>query len=245
MVWIASVFAPLTPITPFNKTVWNCSRDKQGWTNLPPKDPSLWQEWGHPFTFIRRQFPVRLAFAVTINKGQGQENDRVGIYLPTPVFAHGQLYTAFSRGKKASAVKVFILGNDEGKTNNIVNTQLKGNGCPPCRSTQPDTAINGHRQSQGQIWGVRRQDDISYDNWYNSSALAQIGHLSSWAVQIDASPELQPWGDWKQRFQLYLGDKTKRGWRCSGQFPDICYGPGCFSNHLRYLGMIRISATLC
>ena len=191
MVWIASVFAPLTPITPFNKTVWNCSRDKQGWTNLPPKDPSLWQEWGHPFTFIRRQFPVRLAFAVTINKGQGQENDRVGIYLPTPVFAHGQLYTAFSRGKKASAVKVFILGNDEGKTNNIVNTQLKGNGCPPCRSTQPDTAINGHRQSQGQIWGVRRQDDISYDNWYNSSALAQIGHLSSWATKLKEDEDVQ------------------------------------------------------
>ena len=77
-----------------------------------------------PFTFIRRQFPIRLAFSVTINKGQGQENDRVGIYLPQPVFAHGQLYTAFSRGKRADAVKVFIAGNDEGITDNIVYTEL-------------------------------------------------------------------------------------------------------------------------
>ena len=27
-------------------------------------------------------------------KGQGQENERVGLYLPSPVFAHGQLYKA-------------------------------------------------------------------------------------------------------------------------------------------------------
>ena len=67
-----------------------------------------------PFTFIRRQFPIRLAFSVTINKGQGQENERVGIYLPQPVFAHGQLYTAFSRGKRASAVNIFIVDNDKG-----------------------------------------------------------------------------------------------------------------------------------
>ena len=66
-----------------------------------------------PFTFIRRQFPIRLAFSVTINKGQGQENEQVGIYLPQPVFAHGQLYTAFSRGKRASTLKVFIADNNK------------------------------------------------------------------------------------------------------------------------------------
>ena len=36
---------------------------------------------------------------MTINKGQGQENERVGLDLPSPVFAHGQLYTGMSRGK--------------------------------------------------------------------------------------------------------------------------------------------------
>ena len=77
-----------------------------------------------PFTFVRRQFPIRLAFSVTINKGQGQENERVGIYLPQPVFAHGQLYTAFSRGKRASSVKAFIEGNDEGITDNIIYKEL-------------------------------------------------------------------------------------------------------------------------
>ena len=77
-----------------------------------------------PFTLVRRQFPLRLAFAVTINKGQGQENERVGIYLPEPVFAHGQLYTAFSRGKRGENVSVYIKDNKDGFTDNIVYKEL-------------------------------------------------------------------------------------------------------------------------
>ncbi|GAN11433.1 ATP-dependent helicase RRM3-like [Mucor ambiguus] len=42
--------------------------------------------------FRRRQFPVRTAFAMTINKAQGQTLDSIGLYLPKPVFSHGQLY---------------------------------------------------------------------------------------------------------------------------------------------------------
>ena len=49
-----------------------------------------------------------LAFAMTINKSQGQTLDKVGIYLPHPVFAHGQLYVAFSRVRKSTDVRVFI-----------------------------------------------------------------------------------------------------------------------------------------
>nr|XP_012152725.1 PREDICTED: ATP-dependent DNA helicase PIF1-like [Megachile rotundata] len=39
--------------------------------------------------FSRKQFPVKLAFAMTINKSQGQTLKRVGIYLRDP--DHGQL----------------------------------------------------------------------------------------------------------------------------------------------------------
>lgn len=54
-------------------------------------------EEGYTFQFKRHQFPVRLAFAMTINKAEGQSLHTVGIDLRTPIFSHGQLYVALSR----------------------------------------------------------------------------------------------------------------------------------------------------
>jgi ATP-dependent DNA helicase PIF1 len=63
-----------------------------------------------PFTINRRQFPVRPAFAMTINKAQGQTLKMVGVFLPSSVFAHGQLYVAISRVGSADAVKIMVRG---------------------------------------------------------------------------------------------------------------------------------------
>ena len=61
-----------------------------------------------PFTLRRLQFPLRPAWAISINKSQGQGVEgRLGIYLPTPVFSHGQLYVAHSRSTASVNVRVF------------------------------------------------------------------------------------------------------------------------------------------
>ncbi|KDR17954.1 hypothetical protein L798_08172 [Zootermopsis nevadensis] len=49
----------------------------------------------YPFTMWRRQFPVTLAFVITINEAQGQTFKPIGICLEQDAFAHGQIYVAF------------------------------------------------------------------------------------------------------------------------------------------------------
>lgn len=63
----------------------------------------------YPFKMIRRQFPIRLAYAMTINKSQGQSFDRVGIFLPISAFSHGQIYVSCSRVKSKEHLKIHAL----------------------------------------------------------------------------------------------------------------------------------------
>lgn len=70
-----------------------------------------------PFNFKRLQFPVRLAFVMTINKSQGQSLEVCGLNLEDSVFSHGQLYVACSRVGKPSALFIYAM---DGKTKNVV-----------------------------------------------------------------------------------------------------------------------------
>lgn len=96
--------------------------------SMSPNDVSL------PFKFQRIQFPIIVAYAITINKSQGQSFDYVGISLDKPVFAHGQLYVALSRCRDPQNIKIklkathsqgkLIAGRTEVYTSNIVYKEI-------------------------------------------------------------------------------------------------------------------------
>jgi hypothetical protein len=70
---------------------------------------------GLPFTFARKQFPLRLAYVMTINKSQRQTFSHVGLHLADDVFLHGQLYVAFSRAKAPANIKVLLPDTMHGR----------------------------------------------------------------------------------------------------------------------------------
>ncbi|XP_048613323.1 ATP-dependent DNA helicase PIF1-like [Brassica napus] len=86
---------------------------------ITPTDTKL------PFKMRRRQFPLKVAFAMTINKSQGQTLANVGLYLPRPVFSHGQLYVAVSRVKSRKGLKILITDTDAKPQDSTMNVVFK------------------------------------------------------------------------------------------------------------------------
>lgn len=75
-----------------------------------------------PFQFKRLQFPVKVSFAITINKSQGQTYNFVGVDLRSDCFSHGQLYVGLSRtGNPDHQIILIPSGN---KTKNVVYNEV-------------------------------------------------------------------------------------------------------------------------
>ncbi|XP_019190330.1 PREDICTED: uncharacterized protein LOC109184747 [Ipomoea nil] len=91
---------------------------------LTPSDPRL------SFKFQRKQFPILLSYAMTINKSQGQTLSNVGLLLKKPVFNHGQLYVAASRVSNPDGLKILICGDSNvglNTTENVVYKEIFNN----------------------------------------------------------------------------------------------------------------------
>ena len=97
-----------------------------------------------PFEFKRTQFPVRLSFAMSINKSQGQTLKVVGLHLEKSCFSHGQLYVGCSRVSSSSNLYVYTgpsfgTGLD---TENVVYREA-------LTSTTDDSELQDCLQSRG------------------------------------------------------------------------------------------------
>ncbi|KAG8386163.1 hypothetical protein BUALT_Bualt03G0120500 [Buddleja alternifolia] len=137
---------------------------------------------GYPFQFRRKQFPVRLCFAMTINKAQGQTIPFVGVYLPQPVFSHGQLYVALSRGTAMSNTKVLIKLNSiryigETRTKNVIYSEVlnKGNAqIGLSNATQPDKAKDIERTHSSSSNERDSEDNPKVISWKDHLTLALL-----------------------------------------------------------------------
>lgn len=93
----------------------------RGETVFIPRIPLITSEL--IFEFKRLQFPIKLSYAMTINKSQGQTLKVAGVDLAEPCFSHGQLYVACSRVSSASNLHVLA---PEGITRNVILTPALG-----------------------------------------------------------------------------------------------------------------------
>jgi len=143
-----------------------------------------------PFTLRRRQFPVRLAWAMTINKSQGQDfKVRLGVYLPRPVFSHGQLYVAFSRGSGYGTVRALVEQDHGGQqglyegvdgipdgvyTLNVVDRTLLTNASPQHRGSQDVLPMLVEPPSVVPSKGQEASEDMEVDVGCSSAGTASV-----------------------------------------------------------------------
>ena len=64
-----------------------------------------------PLIMQRRQFPVRWALCMTINKAQRQTSQHAVLYLPEDELSHGQLYMAASRARLSALLSTLSSEN--------------------------------------------------------------------------------------------------------------------------------------
>ena len=79
--------------------------------------------YGPSFYILRKQYPFRLAYSMTINKSQGQEFERAVLDIRTPSFAHGFCYVGTSRVRDPSHVAFFTTA-EEAHIHNVVYPEL-------------------------------------------------------------------------------------------------------------------------
>jgi ATP-dependent DNA helicase PIF1 len=101
------------------------SGQHKGKTILIPRISLALKSTKIPFVLERRQYPIKLCYAMTINKSQAQTLSNVAVYLNKPVFTHGQLYVAFFRVTSKSGLKVLMEDEDGRPTDETKNIVYK------------------------------------------------------------------------------------------------------------------------
>jgi hypothetical protein len=122
---------------------------------IGPNSTSYWlpRRWyrnidmGKHGVIDRLQFPLQLAFAMTVHKAQGQTLEFAALDCTSPCFAHGQLYVALSRVRKSESILFYNnrVPNGTGVVClNIVyrSLLLRRSGAAPVRRRLPEANLS-------------------------------------------------------------------------------------------------------
>jgi hypothetical protein len=64
------------------------------------------------YKMMRVQFPLRLCYAMTINKSQGQSFDQILLDITESSFCHGQTYVAWSRVRSFDKIRLIVTNEN-------------------------------------------------------------------------------------------------------------------------------------
>jgi hypothetical protein len=135
------------------------------------------------FKMSRTQFPIRLCYAMTIHKSQGQTIKHVGIDGRDEIFTHGQLYVAMSRVTTIGELRVLLPSITAPVRNVVYAPALLQNGPAPVEHNggpdedeleQLDLMMDVDLPQQPQEF--EDLNDINFDELDDLVELAELQH---------------------------------------------------------------------
>ena len=134
--WVNGTFATVADVNKESLTIRIEGKDSKAvevkrnkWTFLD-YEVTRTKDGGTKLDTVERgtfeQYPVRLAWAITIHKSQGQTYDRVNVNISS-IFAEGQLYVALSRCRTLAGMRIIgTLTSEKVKTSEAVLHFMSG-----------------------------------------------------------------------------------------------------------------------
>ena len=114
-------------------TKLGCNANDTNTTIMIPEIPIHAKQDYFPFILERIQWPVRIAYVMSINKAQDQTFTKCSLLLPNSVFTHRQLYVGLSRCGEPNNLSIYVnqdeyshIPNDKFYTRNIVYPEVLG-----------------------------------------------------------------------------------------------------------------------